>query len=256
MTIKKSLLIWAFVSLTVMMTAFYGVFLSKTKVENLLAHGDNLFWSLVQKIPEELEVKVKNGEVAVNKQRPYCLVLTSKLGVYFSNSEVPVLLNESECASLLTVGKNYMVTKEDNGAYKVYKIDPKADYTISKSNIENFYKSSRPIVENVAWVIFYVGPWLGWLVIFGFGLLSCLWYTWVARQALRIFQSKKDLAFVEVFGVSLFLMSMWWFLRYGLIYFVVSFYLKKNMWFGFPFVNTLILTVLALIWYKKWYKKG
>lgn len=254
MTIKKSLLVWVMISLAVTMVAFYGVFLSKTRVESLLSTGDNLFWTLSSRIPEELEARVKNGEVTINKERPYCLLLESKsgVGVYFSDSETPVLAKESECGALVTVGKDYMVVKEEKDSYKVYKIDSKADYTINRGNIESFYQTNRPKAEKAVWVIFYVGPWVIWSVIFGFGLLNCLWYTWVAKLALRIFQSKKTLAFDQIYGVVLFLMGIWWFFRYGLLYIIVNNFFQKNIWLGFPFMNTIILTVLALIWYKNW----
>ena len=257
MTIKKSLLIWALMSLTVVMTAFYGVFLSKTKVENLLAHGDNLFWTLTQKIPAELEIRVKNGEVVINKERPYCLLLESKsrVGVYFSNSDSQVIPKEGECGALMTVGKDYVMIREENGSYRVYKVDPKADYTINKNNIESFYQNNKPKAEKVAWTIFYVGPWLGWLAVFGWGLLNCLWYAWVAKFALRIFQSNKTVVFNQVYGTVLFLMSGWWFLRYGILYIIVNNYFHQNIVLRFPFMNTLILTILALIWYKNYDKK-
>lgn len=257
MITKKSLVIWAITSLLVIMVGFYGVFFPKARVETLIAAGDNLFWTLTQKIPEELEVVVKNGEVEVNKERPYCLLIEPKsgIGVYFSENESPVVPKKGECGALMTVGKNYVMVKEENDNYRVYKVDAKANYTINRENIESFYQKMRPEAEKAGWIIYFVGPWVGWLMIFGFGLLNCLWYAWVARIGLRIFQSRKDLSFNQVFGTVLFLMSMWWFLRYGIVYLIVNNYLQKNMWLGFPFMNTLILTILALIWYKNKDKK-
>ena len=254
MNIRKSLLIWVIVSLTVVMVVFYGVFLSKSKVTGWLSTGDNIFWTLSRRIPEELNVKIKNGEVSINKERPYCLLLEPKsgIGVYFSDSETPVLAKASECGALMTVGKNYVAIQEENGAYKVYKVDSKADYIINRSNIENFYQTNRPKIEKAIWISDYVGSWLIWLMIFGFGLLNCLWYSWVAKLALKIFQSKKNLEFSQIYGVVLFLMEMWWFFRYGLLYIIINIFFQKNVWFGFPFMNTIILTILALIWYRKW----
>lgn len=258
MTVKKSLLIWALVSLTVVMATFYGVLVSKNKINEWLSNGDNLFWSLSQKIPEDLEVKIKNGEVTINKERPYCLQLVSKsgLGIYFSNSENPSLPKKNECDASITVGKDYMVMPEDDGSYRVYKVDETVEAIINRTIIENFYRNNSPVIEKVAWIIFYGGSWLGWLTVFGWGLLNCLWFTWIAKLALKIFQSRKELIFVQVFGVSLFLMSGWWFLRYGLVSLILNNYFHKNIELGFPFMNTLILTVLALIWYKMYDKKG
>lgn len=252
MTIKKSLLIWAFVSLVVVMVAFYGVFLSKTKVENFISNNENLIWTLSSRIPEDVNVKVKNGEIEVNKERPYCLMLESKsgLGVYFTNNDKPEPPKTTECGALMTVGKNYVMVPQENNTYKVYKINLKANYTINRSNIENFYKTNKSKLEMAVWSVFYAGSWMVWVGIFGWGLLTALWYAWVAKVALRIFQAKDSLVFNQVYGVSLFLMSGWWFLRYGLLYIIVDNFCHQNIWFKFPFMNTLILTILALIWYK------
>lgn len=262
MTIKKAIGVWVVISLILVLVGSYVVFGTKTKINNLILRGNNLFLSLIREVPSDLEVKVQNGEVVINKERPYCLRWRgdSGMGIFFDKGNSPILADDPICPVWVTIGENYMKIKDSEGQYKIYEVNKNDNYTINRKKIEQFYGVASPKIETGLWLTYYVAPWLIWFLVFSWGLIVCFWYSWWVKLALRIFMGRKDLEWEEIYGVVLFLMSGWYLFKYGVMWLMVNNFWGQNMSRNFPLINTLVLVILALIWYSKikiqWWKKN
>ncbi len=203
----------------------------------------NVSESLINCLPADLEIKIKNGEASVNKEEPY-LIPPCKEG--WDNSSVvidtktpysPAKFEEYKAAAWVT--KDAIVYKRNNVETRTYSLKEVKDFTLTKKVTESFYSQFIPYLK-------FVGPALFLLAFVGIYLLYAFRLIHLAFLALLIFLLGKvfnhTLSYSSSYKIGLYAITL------GLI---VDLALKlTSVWtnfYGFPFMVTILTLAVVFV---------
>ena len=225
---------------------------------------DNLISSAY---PSDLVINIKNGEVSVNRNTPYCLVLDqkSKFGILFDEkANATDFINkknvsENVCNPFALVGKNFIVLPDSEsgaeGSYKIQQISPSVNYKITRDEISNLSSNILPKILTFAKYAYYIGPFMLALFITPFFLLMNLWYALIAKLLLKITKTNTVVTYNEAYSKSLFVLFIITIFNWVVIELLVKNILHLNFSFTFPFLTTIAVAVGTFLMDKYYYQK-
>lgn len=236
--------------------------------------------------PADLIISINNGEVTINQETPYCLVIDKDLSagiVFDENANITAPLSKSLttyfdlCNPWAVVGSNFVIYSGDyektwelqdgnfvnpesytnsmnNGSYTVYEIPGEINLQISQVEIQAVASAILPILLNWSKIFYYALPFLLVPSIFLFFLLNNFWYGWVAKIVLKLSKINQTISSKEVRSISFFVLFLWTMLDWVVFKFLINDLLKIDFTLVFPFLNTIVV-VLGVVLLEKFAPK-
>ncbi|MFA5828335.1 MAG: hypothetical protein WC841_03195 [Candidatus Shapirobacteria bacterium] len=207
--------------------------------------------NLVSRYPDDLIISVKSGQVSVNRETPYCLVLDDKSqsGIVFTGDRDPRVLSltdetySSLCKPIALVGTNYYVYPDKENTYKVETIPATVNYNLDKNQIVNFVNQYLPLILRSGRNLYYFVPFMATPLLLIIFLSQNLWYSWVAKTIIKIFKLHPNDKKLEIYGTSLFIYTIILFVDWVIIGLLLNYILKQNIHLSFPFFNSLVIGI-------------
>lgn len=215
--------------------------------------------SLIDKYPPDLIISVNKGQVTLNRSTPYCLVLREKdqIGIVFDLlSEPDIKSFESGgpyhqlCQPIAVVSRNYVMFL-DKDQIRITKISSQTSFEINKTTITDLINKYLPILTTFGKNTYLVLPFISILPVFLFFLLNNYWYYFVTKLVLKIFKIYHTNFSAKIYGTTLFCFTIITFIRWIIIGSVFSQLLKFNFFVNFPFLNTILITIICLFYFSQ-----
>jgi len=256
MKLSSSLLGLFLFLVTLIPSAWFVLILPYSRYQQIIDQLPGLIdRSLIQNFPPNLTITVKNGQVTYNRPGPFCLTVSSRSieGIVFDNSATQPQNYLSDyqhlCQPLALVGDDFFVYPDQSSGLKIQKIDPNLNLEINRQIIDNFVTTALPFVLKFSSQAYYWLPFLVAIFLFPLFLLNNLWYASVARFASRFFGHQ--LSFQTAYANSLFIYTLLIFIDNVVINYLFNHLLGTSIHLTIPFLNTLIISILANLMSKK-----
>ena len=205
--------------------------------------------------PDDLIVTIKNGQVDINQDSPYCLVTHhdsetgQPFGIVYDSSALPdpSIFTKSNhyqdlCTPFALVGKNFVVYPDGDkdNQYKINTIPDNIDYELTKTTITDFADETLPKIMDFGQKIYYFVPIVILALSYPFILLFNFWYAFILKLVFKLFKIDPKLTQGKVYGTSL------------LIYFIILFTqtITRGRFISFPFFNTIVICLFAVLYFK------
>jgi hypothetical protein len=220
--------------------------------------------NVVENFPEDLKINIKNGIVSFNKPSPYCLTLPSNAtskneelhGIVLDvNATADISSLESGgkysklCKPFALVGKDFLLHPDENNTYRYTKISESVSFNIDREIISKYVTQYLPLVVNFGQKAHFIIPFALIPLFFVLLLSTNYWYSLVVRFAAKTLKIKK-LTFGESFKLSLYFYNFILLVDVILIRYVLNILLEQNINISFPFLNTIIITGVAMMYLK------
>lgn len=257
MKITKKVSFWTTVGVVVLLALYAQSQIgSKDKVRKFLGDlkvGADIFVNT--KYPEDLIIKVDGGQVEINQQLPYCLLLDEKenLGIIFDSAENPNIKSfetkptDFPCKPMVLVGKDYIVA---NGTdeMKFWKAPKEIKVEITRNWLLDNIKKYMPTVEKFGWNGYLLLPLILVVGILPFVLLFNYWYSAIFYVAIKLFKFEGHEEVKNRYWITLFFGAL-----LSAINMLTEAAFKWKM--DFPFGATILITAAGIA-YLKWREKG
>ncbi len=205
--------------------------------------------------PDDLVVTIKNGQVDINQDSPYCLITHhdqetgQPFGIVYDSAAIanPSIFTQKSqyqgiCNPIALVGKDFFMYPDNNNSnqYKINTIPDSVDYQLDKDTITDFADKTLPKVMDFGQKIYFFIPIIIFALSYPFILLFNFWYTFVLRLAFKLFKVDPKLTQGKVYGTSL------------LIYFLILLTqtITGGRFISFPFFNTIAICLFAILYFK------
>lgn len=173
---------------------------------------------VVQTIPTDLEIFVKNGTVSINQPEPY--IVENKWKNDFKNSEpknLVVIDTKSDFTidqlfqydTFVLIKKNSVITKKTNGGVEIIQNPKDLNFTFNKTWVKEKIDSLYWIGYVLPIAIFVFGITFG----FAFILLSYLIWAMIAWVLLKWFIKTKEISFKKAYSVTLYSTTVFFILK-------------------------------------------
>ena len=243
--------IFYFFLFSIISTLFISInFLSKTQ-----SYIRNLPAMLIEAYPEELEVKVRNGEVSTNVKEPYKMSVKEVEKVFEENKDNVLGAKEEDLENILVIDTSgsmedfekyktaVLITKKnimyvnDQGRYETFPLSEVGDVTINRSMVETFVGSLAPFL-NLVFPGLVLFVFIGAFIFIPLGKMTYLLFfalvLWIIAKLM-----KYVLSFGKAYQMGLHLVVITTTL-FGLLSLI-----KVNI--TFPFLQTILLSVLSIV---------
>lgn len=259
MSLKKSILLALLVVLISVPTLWYTVVIPYNTSQAFFKQAPTYFETIINETyPHDLEVQITNGVVSLNRPTPYCLTLDkeSYQGILFDpNFNVDmyrpeILSSYPLCTPIVVVGESTVIYPDNSElGYTVSEIDPSVNVTINKSFVDSLTQSMVPILIEWGWWLYLLAPLFLIPLIFIIVLIANIWYAMINKIIFSLMDMSDYSPFSKSYALSL---------RFLTIIIIVcsvtwgySFYSQQELAVYFPFLNTIIIATLSVIWAKK-----
>lgn len=243
--------IFYFFLFSIITTLFVSInFLSKTQ-----SYIRNLPAMLIEAYPEELELKIRNGEVSTNVKEPFKITVKEVEKVFEENKDNVLGAKEEDVENILVIDTSgtmedfekyntaVLITKKnimyisDQGRHESIPLSEVGDVTINRNMVEMFVGKAAPLLNLVfpGLVLFvFIGtfsflPFANMVYLLFFALVL-----WIIAKLM-----KYVLSFRKAYQMGLHLVVITTTL-FGLLSLI-----KVNV--TFPFLQTIILSVLSIV---------
>jgi len=243
--------IFYFFLFAIISTTFVSInFLSKTQ-----SYIRNLPAMLIEAYPEELELKIKNGEVSTNVKEPFKITVKEVEKVFEENKDNVLGAKEKDVENILVIDTSgtmedfekyntaVFITKKnimyisDKGKYEIFPLSEVGDVTINRSMVEM-------VVGNLAPLLNFVFPGLVLFVFIGtFVFIPIGKMTYLLFFALVLWIIAKLMKYVLSFGKA-YQMGLHLIVITTTLFGLLSLF-KVNI--TFPFFQTIILSILSIV---------
>ena len=243
--------IFYFFLFAIISTIFVSInFLSKTQ-----SYIRNLPAMLIEAYPEELELKIKNGEVSTNVKEPFKITVKEVEKVFEENKDNVLGAKEKDVENILVIDTSgtmedfekyntaVFITKKnimyisDKGKYEIFPLSEVGDVTINRSMVEM-------VVGNLAPLLNFVFPGLVLFVFIGtFVFIPIGKMTYLLFFALVLWIIAKLMKYVLSFGKA-YQMGLHLIVITTTLFGLLSLF-KVNI--TFPFFQTIILSILSIV---------
>lgn len=227
----------------------------KAKVDKFFAELPQIIeTNILAKYPDDLKINVEKGKVTINRELPYCFVVSEENGVksgvvFDKNPEVAVLIQKENkysnlCKAVVLVGENYVVFPSDSGG-RLQEISSEMNLVIDKSSLNDFVNKYLPIAKKWGLVAYKVAPFILALVTMLFMMSINIWYGWVLKVISKIFKFG-EMSFSQYYKTTLVVFTIW-----SAFSWLVSLIIKLTMnrvvsLSPFIFFDTILITVASL----------
>ncbi len=230
-----------FFLLILLLTAIRAV----TLINPLLIEAPRQLQGFVQDIincyPKDLEIKITNGQVAINREEPYFLS-SCEGGAYLVVVDTKTPFSPEKFDQYKTtawVTKDSIVYKKNNYETNTYSLTKIKDYKLNKEVLSSYYNIISPYLK-------FVGPILILLAFLGIYLsynLRLIQLLMVAAFILVLGKIlKQNFGFWQSYKLGLYAITL------GLIVdLVVSLTSKFTYFYGFPFMVTILTLTVVIV---------
>ena len=213
---------------------------------------------VLSKYPIDLEINLDKGMVSVNKDLPYCLVISEeegeKIGIVFDKDpSVKELIGEKSqydelCKPIGLVGENYIIYPERE-MFKTVPLTGEMSWQINRQEIEKWSETIMPLLEKWGLVAYKLAPFLLIPIAMVALMAVNLWYGLVLKIASNLFQIEK-INFGQSYKTSLLVYSGWNIFKW-LVSMLMGQITEKVVNFSpFPFFETILITAIGLLMIK------
>jgi len=243
--------IFYFFLFAIISTTFVSInFLSKTQ-----SYIRNLPAMLIEAYPEELELKIKNGEVSTNVKEPFKITVKEVEKVFEENKDNVLGAKEKDVENILVIDTSgtmedfekyntaVFITKKnimyisDKGKYEIFPLSEVGDVTINRSMVEMVVGNLKPLLN-------FVFPGLVLFVFIGtFVFIPIGKMTYLLFFALVLWIIAKLMKYVLSFGKA-YQMGLHLIVITTTLFGLLSLF-KVNI--TFPFFQTIILSILSIV---------
>lgn len=203
--------------------------------------------------PADLIITTNNGEVMINQETPYCLVVdkdTNEGIIFDENAElIPLKDNltiyNNLCDPFAVVGRNTVIRSEspEFNSYNIQEIPSEVNFQIDQAQLQAIAASVLPILLDWFKIIYYFLPFVLAPFIFLYLLLMNFWYGWVTKIVLKISKINQVLTAKEVRKKTFFVLFIWKMFNWIVIQFIINDLLKIEFHLVFPFINTIVIAI-------------
>jgi hypothetical protein len=264
MTFKKTLLFFAIFLFFAIPLEFFVFLVPLDRFKEFVKSTPDYADNFVRKnYPSDLVIKIKNGEVSVNRVTPYCLLLgeNSKSGILFDENANPkslwggeVVTSSGVCNPIMVFGKDFLLYPDLRGndmpaSYRIQKISSTIDYELTQKELQKFGRVVLPEVLRILESIYYVVPFVLPFIFLFWYLIKNLWYAFVVKIVLRSRVNGSLMGFKEAYSKSLFALFIYTVFQMVFIQFVLRLRLT------FPFLTTIAVVLITFLLEKYYYQK-
>lgn len=276
---KKTSLYFFLSILFIFVFSWFVLFLPIKRFKQLHADAPSMVNNLLNDVfPEDLIITINNGEVTINQETPYCLVIDKETNegiVFDENANITAPLSNSLeiysdlCNPLALVGKNYIIYSDleerwelqddnfvkvgsyidslKNGSYQVQEIPSEVNFQIDQVQVQAIASGVLPILLNWFKTIYYFLPFVMAPFIFLYLWSMNFWYAWVTKIVLKISKINQTLTAKEARKKTFFVFFIWTMFNWLIIQFLINYLLNIEFHLAFPFLNTIVIAIGTIL---------
>lgn len=230
-----------FLILILLLTAVHLITLINPLLVTFPKEVNNIAYELTGCFPQDLEVKVTNGQVSINKEQPY-FISTCTGGGYLAVIDTKTDYSPQKFESYRVgawVTKNSIVYKRNDLETRTYSLEGIKDFKLNKTEINSFQNKLEPYLKFVGPIVF-IAAFVGIYLLYIFRLFHLLIIALLIWLLGKIF--KHQLNFGSSYKVGLYAITL------GLIVdLVVNLTSRWTNFHGFPFMVTILTLAVVFV---------
>lgn len=252
---KKTSLFFFLSILFISVFYWFVVSLPIQQFKQIYADAPSMVNNLLNDVfPEDLIITINNGEVTINQETPYCLVIDKETneGIVFDEAadlttplKDNLMMYSNLCDPLAVVGRNIVIYSEspESGSYNIQEIPSEVNFQIDQAQVQAIASGVLPILLDWFKTIYYFLPFVMAPFIFLYLLSMNFWYAWVTKIVLKISKINQTLTAKEVRKKTFFVLFIWTMFNWIVIQFLINDLLKIEFRLAFPFLNTIVIAI-------------